>query len=343
MNDKNRILYLDILRILACLAVIGIHVASSVFYGAEVTSRDFKISALWLSFFHWSVPVFVMISGMHFLDPALEIDTGKLYRKNILRILLVFLLWTVVYALMGIGSYHLWFLLMLAGLYVITPLLRKITADEKALRYFLAVSFVYFAAVFLKDLAGALVIHQRREAIIRIYEVLNTDFEYVNWQFPAGYAVFYVLGAYLGRYDPGRKIKTAVYALMFPAALGSWYVTVLASELKEGAFPFYQEGSLPMAIIAAGVFLAVKDLSGCGKRNGASKAAGSLQAVAYLSKCTLGIYVTHLCVFTFLEPYICGRMAAAAYIPIAIAAVFVLSLAVTALLRLIPGFNRIFI
>lgn len=341
--NKTRILYLDILRIMACLAVIGIHAASSRFYGAGPGSFDFKVSALWLSVVHWSVPVFVMISGAHFLDPAIESDTGTLYRKNILRILLIFLLWSLVYALLGMSSYHLWFLLMLAGLYVITPLLRKITADEKASGYFLIVALVYFTAVFLKDLAGTLVVHQSNEAIIRIYDVLDTDFGYVNWQFPAGYAVFYVLGYYLTGYGIHRKIKLAIYALMLPASLGSWYVTVLASGLKQGAFPFYSEGSLPMAITAAGVFLAVKDLFGQGKKSGASGPSKAATAAGHISKCTLGIYVTHLYILSLFDRFLGEKMGASLYIPLAIIGVFVLSLAVTALLKLIPGFKRIFI
>ncbi len=217
------------------------------------------------------------------------------------------------------------------------------------------------SAVFLKDLAGALVIHQKSALIIKIYDVLNNDFEYVNWQFPAGYVIFYVLGAYLAGHEIPVKIRRVIYVLVLPMVLGSWYITLLASRLKEGAFPFYSEGSLPQAVIAAGVFLAVKGICSRAERAGGDSAgkagkdttAGktvevsegkSAKAVHYLAKCTLGIYVTHLFFFDLIGRYGLGNtVPAVIFIPGAMIAVFLVSFAVTAILRLIPGFNRIFI
>ena len=64
-NIKERIIYLDILRILAVVGVICIHSG----FG---------------TYFFWSVSLFVMISGALWLSQKGEIDINKLWRINIL-------------------------------------------------------------------------------------------------------------------------------------------------------------------------------------------------------------------------------------------------------------------
>ena len=53
-----------------------------------------------------------------------------------------------------------WFIYMIIGLYMITPFLKRIVADEKLTRYFLILSFIF-----------ALLIPE----IIRIINLFNSD------------------------------------------------------------------------------------------------------------------------------------------------------------------------
>ena len=83
MNDKetSRIYYLDILRILATIAVIGIHVSAQGWYSEPIERDTWSIFSAWDAAVRWAVPGFVMISGALFLTR--EIDMKRVYSHNI--------------------------------------------------------------------------------------------------------------------------------------------------------------------------------------------------------------------------------------------------------------------
>ena len=62
---------LDILRILACIAVITIHTAGSIDYHglAEPGSFDWIFGETLDALSRWSVPIFAMLTGVFFLNP----------------------------------------------------------------------------------------------------------------------------------------------------------------------------------------------------------------------------------------------------------------------------------
>lgn len=73
----KRILYLDILRIMAIIAVVMLHVSAQRFY-VSFPSYEWEIRMFFNSMVRWGVPIFVMISGALFLDPQKKISLAKL-------------------------------------------------------------------------------------------------------------------------------------------------------------------------------------------------------------------------------------------------------------------------
>ena len=63
---EKRCIYFDILRIVACFAVIIIHVCSWYLY-SDINSPNWQVFNFYNSIVKWSVPIFVMISGALFL------------------------------------------------------------------------------------------------------------------------------------------------------------------------------------------------------------------------------------------------------------------------------------
>ena len=78
-NSKNRIVYADLLRIIATFAVIVLHVSVSKWYESPIREYNWQMFNIYDSLVRWSVPVFVMISGMFFLNPNKEIDFKKVF------------------------------------------------------------------------------------------------------------------------------------------------------------------------------------------------------------------------------------------------------------------------
>lgn len=76
LRSKNRIFYLDILRVIACLSVIMIH-SSAEYVTNDIGSFNFWIGNLFDSLTRIGVPIFVMISGALMLDKNYQYETKK--------------------------------------------------------------------------------------------------------------------------------------------------------------------------------------------------------------------------------------------------------------------------
>ena len=152
----GRNLSLDVLRIVATMAVIMLHVSSG---GLDLQplSAEWHVSNVYRAMVCWCVPVFVMISGSLFLSPERSVNIRRLYGHNVLRIAIAYFVWAIAYipiqaaggmsssgllAMLVIGPYHLWFLKMIIGLYIVVPILRHITADRRTEEYFLCLSLL---------------------------------------------------------------------------------------------------------------------------------------------------------------------------------------------------------
>ena len=150
-SKRPYVAYFDLLRVVAIFTVVAVHLSAQHWPDVDVHSRAWFAFNLYCSLGKWSVPIFVMISGALFLGRDTDVNT--ILKKNVLRIAIVFLVWSGAYALIDLvfyrdtlfgafsqfvsGHYHLWFLFMIAGLYLIVPLLRPIVRDDRLTRYFL--------------------------------------------------------------------------------------------------------------------------------------------------------------------------------------------------------------
>ena len=141
----------DMLRVLSAIAVIIIHVNWE-FFGARAKTPSMDICYLAESAINivtrFSVPCFVMLSGAFNLRDPRNRSFSHFYRKTLWKIFLpvalaiiLFTLWDAAkaaYLRTGIlsavnlprlltgGKYRLWFMYMLAGLYLLTPLIVRL-------------------------------------------------------------------------------------------------------------------------------------------------------------------------------------------------------------------------
>jgi len=173
-TTQARVVWIDILRLTGCLAVVAFHVAIPV-----VNAVPEPRGLLWLAgsstaaLASLCVPLFVLISGA-LLIPRAAAGTGTFYRRR-LRLLPAVLFWTLLYigiralskeALSPAGVlrdlfrgepyYHLWYLFMLPGLYLVSPLLARYVNTCPA-RWRAALLAVFFLCTSVASMtAGAL-------------------------------------------------------------------------------------------------------------------------------------------------------------------------------------------
>ncbi len=149
--NKERVVFLDWLRVIACFMVMAIHSAEPFYLGGEapnITRIASKADMFWITVTEClcrvCVPLFVMASS-YLLFPVKR-PTGEFFRRRLLRVGVPFVVWAVAYVWSAGGDWgrmffnfpdeggHLWFVPMLLGLYILMPLLspwaEKVTARE---------------------------------------------------------------------------------------------------------------------------------------------------------------------------------------------------------------------
>ena len=158
MNNSNRAVWIDWMRVAACLMVIIVHSTEPFYLGGDGSQILTMADAFWASFFdsfvRSCVPLFIIASS--FLQFPLHYSTGEFFRRRAVRILIPFIIWTAIYAFawgepaenfknlifnFNYSAGHLWFVYMLIGVYLLMPLLSPWAekVEKKELQIYLGI------------------------------------------------------------------------------------------------------------------------------------------------------------------------------------------------------------
>lgn len=344
--EKKRILYLDYMRVTALFAVILLHVSVIDWSKFPINSFNWQVFNAIDGLVRFCVPVFVMISGVFFLDKDRDITLKKLFSHNILRIATAFVFWSVLYAVVCTiveennmidgsvikyfiasviyGHYHMWFLFTIVGLYLITPFLRKITADKKLTEYFIVLSVIF------ANLPKILVF------IPALDEVAGKILYKTNMFFVLGYAGYFVLGHYLHTYEIKREHKLIAYVLgtvsVIVTIAGNSYMSLKAGIAQEAFFDYMMPTVLFSSVM---VFLLFKDRADSFEK-------GNKSVIVSMSKLTFGMYLIHdLFIIAFKNMGLSTVMISPIVaIPLVAVIIFVLSYLCVFILNKIPVINK---
>jgi surface polysaccharide O-acyltransferase-like enzyme len=294
MHEKaGRIEYLDHLRVFATLAVILVHVCAQNWPNVDVAGNEWAVLNAADSFVRWSVPVFVMISGVLFLGR--EIKLSRLYSKYILRLVTAFIIWSAIYAMTVSGSaakrfiffihgyYHMWFIPMIIGLYMCVPLLKPIVEKRGRTGYFLMLALI-FASVIPE--AIALVNDFGSPGMINAAAAAASDIENAGLGIVMGYSGYFVLGYAISRVSFSRRQRTVIYILGIAGAAATLVLTRMASLSMQSAVDHYYDYlTVNVLLESAAVFTWFK------YRRYEKKSFNRL--IKKLSKYSFGVYLVH--------------------------------------------------
>lgn len=165
----------DLIRTVAIVLVILLHASIEPYPNVDLmTPQGVQIwvaSDIYDSIARVCIPLFVMLAGALLLQPSkADEPLGAFFRRRFARIGVSFLFWGAIYVLWGVyvkgwaisaqtltqailnGPYYqFWFLYLLIGLYILTPVLRVFIkhAEPRIIRYLVAVWFLGTAIVSL--------------------------------------------------------------------------------------------------------------------------------------------------------------------------------------------------
>ena len=333
----DRFYYLDWLRVFATVCVVIIHVAAG--YVGNMNSNyetHWLIGNLFETLSRWSVPGFVMVSGALLLRDSRELGYWEFLKKRASKVIIPFLGWSILFYLFGayMGyfpstikhaiklfisneiSYHFWFLYMIIGIYLITPLFQVFVrhAKKQHIEYFLVLwLYVSFATRLMEFWFG---IHLSLELF-----------------FVKDYVGYFLLGYYLSQFEIARKWRIASYIGMLVGFVGTFACTYYFTISADGQFNdfWYSYFSPTVLLSVIGLFIWF--------RYNVKERTLPLLA-QWINQASLGIYIIHYWllnnllwrVFPKVESYFHPILS----ISINIGITFILSLTIILLIKRIP-------
>ena len=330
-NKEGRQIFLDELRIIACAAVVLMHTVSGVLNGGfDMTGYERRICAFRaiIDATAWCVPIFLIISGYLLLDPGRRVTLREAVFQFGRRIFLALVLFGVPYSLIELVGRerafrpgmlwqavrntaimkswaHMWYLYLILGLYLITPLLKLMLEKlPKALLVGCLVLLVSLCSLlpFAEQLLGfeTGLCFLPREGIYLFYYIMGYMWairkkEGLRWEGPLCLGIFAViLIAELGsRFITGYEVDMA-YA--YPP-------TLLASLLLfDGCRALdFRRKEQPVRELPGQHSDPACGERGAGERELSKK--GLINIIVNASRLTFGIYLIHPVFLNFFYKY----------------------------------------
>ncbi|MEI7188944.1 acyltransferase [Dickeya dianthicola] len=230
--------WLYIARIFSTFAVIVLHVSAYTVALAELGTFPWWAGNLYDSLVRWCVPVFIMISGALLLSPEKVDSLSDFYKKRMMKIVIPLLFWSLLFIFIGVVKsrfngegvgnilkniingrpyYHMWFLYMIIGLYVFTPLIRIliVNAREETLLFFVFLMFVFCS---LNDMYNFL--------------IGNRDFLFIS-EF-VYYIPYYICGHLIARKSTTKPLSFYVFLFLVSLILTCTCCYLLSSIAGKG-------------------------------------------------------------------------------------------------------------
>lgn len=350
MENSQRQLNIDLLRILACFFIVLAH-ASSGASDADLTTFSGIILHTLNACGHTGTILFFAMSGMFLLSEKYNFTFKKFYLNNFLRLLVAYIAWVIIYHLIGFfvrgvytpahikdvivniiyGEvyYHFWYLPMLLGIYLLLPFLRAIChSGRKPVLYFMILFLtlqIVFPTIMFFDFPYK---HYLVSVLGRIpFTLIKHHVGY----FIMGYALTLLLN--------DKKIRNPrIWAIVMIVAgpllgLVGDYLLVLQQGYHEVTFNTLFSATLCMSAI--GWFVLFHEW----KPNLQEKTG---RLIMGLSRLTFGIYILHPIIIDYIRkwiPYFDGNTTLSASLLLTLL-VFTVSVVIAWLLSLIPFIRK---
>ncbi len=328
--SKNRIIYLDVIRILACCMIVLMHSPhpNAGNPGALLVPLGFITAA--------GIGLFFMVSGALLLP--VKTDTSSFLKKRLGKIVGPLFFWSLFYlgvsivsgeksisslphALASIlfskqGHGILWFMYTLAGMYLLAPIISPflVKASKQELNFYL---ILWAIALCLPALSNVLDVDRSSTGMLYYF---------------SGYVGYFVSGYYMHAFKP--HIPNWLIPLLFIVPIACLLFSKLYYDRDGLLYDYYWYLSIFVAMMCVAWFDGVKRLVSKSKfREG-----GSL-ILQKLSDCCFGIYLVHI----FIMRYILWNIDAIVYnfggigqILITWTLTILLSFAVTSIISMSP-------
>lgn len=337
-----------VIRTIAIVSVIAIH----------ATNEGIITQMNQMEFYRWltvdvyqsiarvaGIPLFVMLSGFLLLQPEKYYEpVSVFFKKRWNRLAIPVIFFAIVYfifdftvknepvtsryvvqSLLSGGPYfHFWFIYMIVGLYLLTPLIRALlpNMNKKLLTYFM---LIWFAGVSLTPL------------VPMFGFILNSDVFLMT-----GFVGYFILGAYLPKIRIKRNLLLTLITIgILSISIGTYYMAWVGNP----KLYYFQEYLNPFVILTSMMLFILLSSNSYGTIQSDSKISWLINKI---SENTLPIFLLHIIIMESLEHGYFGfkisgnSLNSIIEVPILTMVTLTICLAIIIPLRKIPIIKRIF-
>ena len=343
----------DLIRVVAIFLVVFLHVTNT-FYN-QIYLESISDGAWWTFTIYKSlalpcVPLFIILTGALLLRPSKTDEPIKVFlKKRVHRIALAFAFWTAIYlawsfyvtqtpltldnviqgtvmSLFTGSYYHFWYLYLIAGLYLITPILRAAVAfkNPKLINYLILLWFVGICLVPLLPLFTG-------------YSINGEVFVM------GGYTGYFLLGFYLQKERLRKPWMYLFLVLGFVlTAVSTWVMSFPLKPLNNVYFFFdYLAVNVAVMSIALYSFLSSFPADWPGTKHPLIG-----KVVRSISKNTLPIFLFHVIVLETLSRGLLGftldlTVVPLVEVPLAAVAILLISWGLILLMKKVPILKKL--
>ncbi len=309
-GKTSRIVFLDWLRVIACLMVMTVHASEAIYsndYSFSFASETERWSVCLINgLMRPAVPLFLIASA--YLLVPLRTSSSVFFKKRFSRVVIPFVIWLFAYACLPalwgeftVGEMkanlassfinfiprasHLWFIYMLLGIYLIMPIispwLEKVGKREEL--FFLGIWF--FTTFFW-----------------HLHEKLGNVFGECWWNpyplfyYVSGYVGYVVMAHYIRTYINWSKTKTIIVGAGcllagYAFCVYSFYTNSFVVDEVRLLELSWQTTSFAPALMSFGAFLLIRLIKSTGEK--------LYRGVLEISKMTYGMYLMHMLILPF--------------------------------------------
>lgn len=163
---SNRKTYLDIMNVISMFLIVELN-CTQIFVGKFSFTLNIVLNCLIKGLFIFSIPMFIMLSGSNLLDYRSKYDSVIFFKKRINKVVLPLIFWSLIWYFYNVfisKNMHLgiktllnsffynkiqpnfWFLYLMIGLYLVTPILNIIVKNSKSITFYLLFIYLIFGA-----------------------------------------------------------------------------------------------------------------------------------------------------------------------------------------------------
>ncbi|MCL2869130.1 MAG: acyltransferase family protein [Candidatus Bathyarchaeota archaeon] len=306
-NNTSKALNVDTIRVIAIVGVILIHASSDLTTNfVRFGFSRWMMVDIYQSFGLMGVPLFLMLSGALLLNNSKkDEDPIDFFKKRFTRIGLPFIFWSIFYfiwmfyaenqtltpgfiinGVLGGSHFILWYLYMLVGLYLVTPMLRVMVAHftDRLFKYFLCLWFI-----------GTTI-----PPLIVLFSNGQYHLSVSIFILPL-YVGYFVAGAYLVNVNMRRRVLGALTFLGFILTVIATAVMAIF-QIENGDISLFQLYYSPFVILASFSFFML--LNSYAKPKvvvQTQKPSWKQRLIHTISENTLPLYLLHMIIISLIQ------------------------------------------